>query len=427
MTKRSLACLLSVLPLLFACRAAPPAAATPSATSPTLAPGAWQAELASPGGQLGFALELGADGQAWLHNGEERIAIERVERAGSAVTFAMDHYDAAIEAELTADGALVGRWRKTTPEGQAELPFRARPGAGPRFTPPAPAPLAQAPRDLDGSWRVVMRDRDGESTAVGILRTRGHQATGTFLTPTGDYRYLAGDYYDGLVRLSAFDGAHAFLFHLRASYDGGLRGDFWSRDSYHATLVGTPLTTGTERSALPDPLAEVTMRNAERRLRFSFPSIDGGLVTDRDARFAGKVVVVQLFGTWCPNCNDAAPLLARWHRRYRERGLEVVGLAYEFTGDHVRDAAMVRQHRDKYELAFPLLLAGVSDKAQAAATLPDLSAVKSFPTTLFIGRDGAVARIYSGFAGPGTGRFHAEMVAELEAILEALLAAPAPR
>ncbi|MEZ4363190.1 MAG: TlpA disulfide reductase family protein [Kofleriaceae bacterium] len=153
----------------------------------------------------------------------------------------------------------------------------------------------------------------------------------------------------------------------------------------------------------------------------AFPSLDGGVVTNEDTRFAGKVMIVELFGTWCPNCNDAAPLLAEWHQRYRARGLEIVGLAYEFTGDPARDTEMLRRHRDKYHLQFPLLLAGVSDKAEAGKTLPDLSAVKSYPTTIFLGRDGRVAKIHSGFAGPGTGRYYRDMVAELEGVLEGLL------
>ncbi len=135
--------------------------------------------------------------------------------------------------------------------------------------------------------------------------------------------------------------------------------------------------------------------------------------------------MVNVFGSWCPNCNDEAPLLAEWYRRYRDRGLEIVGLAYEFTGDPERDRRLVRRFAKRYGIDYPLLLAGVSDKAAAAETLPDLTAVLSYPTTIFIGRDGKVRKIHSGFAGPGTGRHHEELVAKLEAAIEELLAEPA--
>ena len=145
-----------------------------------------------------------------------------------------------------------------------------------------------------------------------------------------------------------------------------------------------------------------------------------------DDRFRGKVVLVNIFGSWCPNCNDKAPVLAGWYQRFRDQGLEIVGLAYEFTGDPERDRRQVRRFAERHGIEFPLLLAGLSDKRQAAATLPDLSAVVAFPTTVFIGRDGLVRRIYTGFAGPGTGEHHERLVRKLERLIVELLAEPSP-
>jgi len=135
-----------------------------------------------------------------------------------------------------------------------------------------------------------------------------------------------------------------------------------------------------------------------------------------------RAVLVNIFGSWCPNCNDEAPLLAAWDRKYRQRGLEIVGLAYEFTGDAARDREMVRRFAKHYGITYPLLLAGVSDKKKASATLPDLTRVLAYPTSLFIGRDGKVKKIYSGFAGPGTGRHFGQLRAEMESVIETMLA-----
>lgn len=157
--------------------------------------------------------------------------------------------------------------------------------------------------------------------------------TGTFLTPTDDYRFLEGDYRDGLLRLSTFDGDHAFLFHAEARPDGTLEGDFWSRDSYHATWTAEPTGRAAEE-LLPGPWGLAALTNDERRFRFAFPDLDGRLVRSEDPRFAGKVVVVDIFGSWCPNCNDEAPVLAGWHREWADDGLDIVGLAFEFTGEH---------------------------------------------------------------------------------------------
>ena len=144
-----------------------------------------------------------------------------------------------------------------------------------------------------------------------------------------------------------------------------------------------------------------------------------------DERFRGKVVVVNLFGSWCPNCNDEAPLLASWYRRHRGRGLEIIGLAYEETGDPEVDRKSVRTFARHHGLDYPLLLAGLSNRQAAAKTLPDFMGLFAFPTTIFVGRDGRVRKIHSGFAGPGTGVHHQKLVAELGALVETLLAEPA--
>jgi thiol-disulfide isomerase/thioredoxin len=278
---------------------------------------------------------------------------------------------------------------------------------------------------VEGHWSVLFRDEDGEEEARGEMRQAADGTVeGTFLTPTGDYRFLAGSYAEGRLRLSTFDGAHAFLFSATAGEDGGLSGDFWSRDSYHATWTAHPIAP--EEDVLPDPWQLARFEGENDRLRFAFPNLEGEIVSHDDPRFAGKVVLVNLFGTWCPNCNDEAPHLAEWYTEYRDQGLEIVGLAYEFTGDPDRDRRMVARFGERYGIEYPLLLAGTSDKADAAATLPGLSAVIAYPTSIFIDRTGKVRRIYSGFSGPGTGEHYAALLAELEGTLEELLAEPAP-
>ena len=398
--------------------------------------GTWRAVLASPGGELPFALRIfEEDGRlaAVALNGAEEAPFSRVELSERTVELAFDWYDSEIRAEIDGSGdRLTGRWRKTVPGGDSTLAFLATRAGGARpmsrFGPlaaAAPAPGDSPPPAIAGSWALEFTDEDGTQPARGEFRQQGSRVRGTILTPTGDYRFLEGVYEHGRLRLSTFDGAHAFLFHAELAADGSISGDFWSRDVYHATWTGRPVAAG-ER-VLPDAWELVGLTNDEGRFDFRFPDLDGAPVSLADDRFAGKVVLVNIFGSWCPNCNDKAPLLASWHRRYRERGLEIVGLAYEFAGDPARDRELVRRFAERHGVEFPLLLAGTSDKRQAAATLPDLSAVVAFPTTVFVGRDGRARRIHTGFAGPGTGSHHERLVAELEGLIEELLAEPARR
>jgi thiol-disulfide isomerase/thioredoxin len=399
--------------------------------------GTWRAELDSPGGPLPFTLRIfAADGglAAVAVNGEEEAPFSHARLTATGVELATEWYDSEIRAELDRfDGdQLRGRWRRTSPEGDSVLGFRAsrndlpdRP-VEPRFARMAPldsaagSPDPATPASVGGDWAIKFTDDGGTEPARGELRQDGDKVTGTILTPTGDYRFLEGSYERGRLRLSTFDGAHAFLFDAEARPDGSLRGHFWSRDSYHAIWRARPIEAGEQ--VLPDAWSLVGLTNPEGSFAFSFPDLDGNPVSLGDGRFRGQVVLVNIFGSWCPNCNDKAPLLAEWYRRYRAQGLEIVGLAYEFTGDPERDGRQVRRFAERHKIEFPLLLAGTSDKRQAAETLPDLSAVVAFPTTVFIGRDGRVRKIHTGFTGPGTGGHYERLVGELEGLIEGLLA-----
>jgi thiol-disulfide isomerase/thioredoxin len=401
--------------------------------------GTWQATLASPGGELPFGLiiEAGPGGAliASALNGPEKVPFSSVKIDGRSIALRFDQYDSEIDAAITADGsAMRGTWTKQAGKDRPVMTFAATraPAASqawrddgnaalPRFG-PRPKPAGSSPvRDVTGSWDVVFKDPDGESPARAELRQEGSRLLGTFLTPTGDYRYLEGDYGDGVLRLSCFDGGHAFLFIARAGNDGTIAGDFWSRGSYHATWKASRARDAGGPGSMPDPFGMTSLKNPSGRLSFSFPDLDGRAVSLSDPRFKGKVVLVDIFGSWCPNCNDQAPVLEDLYARYHPRGLEIVGLAYEMTGEPARDAIFVRKYAERHNVAYPLLLAGTSDKTEASATLPDLSGVLAFPTLIFVGRDGTVKAIHTGFAGPGTGDHFTELRARYVSLIESLL------
>jgi hypothetical protein len=216
-------------------------------------PGSWRAWLRSPGGELPFHFELqrlgGEDVERLaitIINGPERIDIPSAIFDGCTVTMMMPHYDARIVAELSDDGRrLSGEWTKRTGDSTfAELPFEAAFDAGdpdPRFTPvDTTSPLPEYPPGLfPKTWRVNFESSD--DPAVGKFELQnGGRLLGTFLTTTGDYRYLEGSFEQGRLRLSCFDGAHAFLFDASMRVDGTLDGDFWSRDSWHERWTAEP-------------------------------------------------------------------------------------------------------------------------------------------------------------------------------------------
>ncbi|MEM7164389.1 MAG: TlpA disulfide reductase family protein [Planctomycetota bacterium] len=409
--------LLLLLVMLWGCASwAPDRDADPSAPHPLLLrAGRWQAHLVSPGGPLEFGLDINADGSSALWNGSERIVVPATTVAAATVVFDLPHYDARIVARMDGAGRLTGSWKKRIGEAQwAQLPFAAT--HEDRAEAPARARTAAADR-FTGRWRVRFSSND--DPAVGIFSVDDSGAVeGTFMTTTGDYRFLAGQVEDGTLRLSCFDGAHAFLFKAIANEDGTLSGDFWSRDVWHETWTA-------ERDAaveLPDAFGQTSWSEAVALSDLSFPDLAGHPTSLADPKFAGKARVLQIFGSWCPNCHDAALYLGELHRRYSSRGLSIVGLAFEVTDDFARNVAIVQRYIERHDTPYPVLIAGPSDKAAATEALRALDRVRSYPTTVFLHSDGRIRAIHTGFTGPATGAAYDALRREFEGIIEELLA-----
>ena len=386
-----------------------------------LQPGPWRAWLDSPGGELPFQLVLGRDEETGgltgtLVNGPEGIAVTSVGFEAGELTVEIEHYDSRIEARLTEAGRLDGRWTKRSgPATWAELPFHATAGAAPRFRSTEGEPAAGR---LGGRWAVdFSSSRDG---AVAIFEEGpGHTVTGTFLTTTGDYRFLEGTFAGSTLQLSCFDGAHAFLFRAELDADGKLEGDFWSRDSWHEAW--TAVKDG--GAQLPDAFTQTVWDERVSLADLVFPDLDGRPRSLADRAFAGRAILVQVFGTWCPNCYDETEYLVELHRRYADRGLSIVGLAFELTGDFQRDARQVRAYQERHGIPYPILVAGTSDKGAATEALAALDRVRSYPTTIFLSGDGAVKAVHTGFSGPATGPAYDHLRTEFEGRIEELLAA----
>jgi hypothetical protein len=385
-----------------------------------LAEGEWRAWLDSPGGELPFGLEISradAAPEVVIVNGPERIRVPRVESNGTQWVLGIDHYDSTLVATVTEGGRrLTGRWEKTTGPGQvSSLPFEATAGRQERFGAEA-SDCEEANTSIDGRWAVEFSSSD--DPAVGIFSSLPDGTVeGTFLTMTGDYRYLAGRFEGNRLRMSCFDGAHAFLFDARLQADGSLAGDFWSRDSWHETWTAHR----DPDIGLDDAFGE-THAVADFDLgRISYPDLAGRLRHLDDAEFAGRARLLYIFGSWCPNCGDATRLMVELDRDYRQRGLSIVGLAFEMTGDISRDTEQIQRYAAYHGISFPLLLAGLSDKAEASTAFPLVDRVRAYPTTVFLDHADEVRAVHSGFSGPATGEAHEALRRQFEMLIEELL------
>ncbi len=378
--------------------------------------GSYRAVLELPAGELPFGLELQPEGSTtvgYLVNGKERVKLDEVAVSGAHLTIRMPGYENRLSADAK-DGRLSGEVVLSKPGGkQQHIPLQAQRGRAFRFF---ETPVKGA--DVAGRWAVTFTGDDGKpEAAVGEFSQVNDVVEGTFLAETGDHRFLAGQVNGDELYLSTFDGAHAFLYRARLTSSDELAGDFWVGTAHHEHWTGRR----NDAAALPDAYALTAMRGGARHFDFAFPDLAGHMVTSNDPAFRGKVLILALAGSWCPNCHDEAAFLEPLYREYRGKGVEIVSLMFEHFGDFPRAAEATQRFRQHHGIEYATLIAGISDKDEAAKKLPMLERVYAFPTTIFLDRKGSVRKIHTGFSGPATGAHYTQFMDEVKATLDQLL------
>jgi thiol-disulfide isomerase/thioredoxin len=312
---------------------------------------------------------------------------------------------------------MEGVWIIHLADSFRAMPFKAFYGENNRFT----LHHSDEQADVAGRWAAVFRSSNGKDTVfrVGEFSQKGTDVTGTFLDAGGDLRYLEGTMDGDTLKLSTWDGStHAYYFTALR------RGDSLVDGKYYAGPVNYSTWSAVKDSAahLEDQYT-ITKWNKDIPFTFSFKDVDGHPVSFSDERFRGKVVLVQIMGSWCPNCLDETRFLSGFYDEYRKRGVEVVALAYERNTDFARSAKAVRLFQQGFDVKYPMLITGVTvgDPQKAAKTLPQLDNIANFPTTIFVNKKGQIEKIHTGFSGPGTGEHYEEQKKEFYAIVNGLL------
>ncbi|QMU29949.1 peroxiredoxin family protein [Adhaeribacter radiodurans] len=384
-----------------------------------LKPGMWRAVLTISNQELPFLMQVvkQQDGKtvAYLINGEEKILLDEISIDGDSVKIPLHIFDADLKAHINdqQDG-MKGKWTRYHLEEPYQVSFSAKLGQDYRFSKkPKPATY-----NYTGKWDVLFKYDDGtEEKAVGVFEQQGNQLKGTFLSTTGDYRYLAGEVDKEELRLSTFDGSHAYLFKAKPDDTNKIKGDYWAGKSGYASWTGVR----NEKAVLPAADTLTYLKKGYSKISFSFPDLNGQKVSLNDEKYRNKVVVVQLLGSWCPNCMDETKFLAPFYENNKNRGIEIIGLAYEQSPEFEQAKPRVERMRDRLQVGYDLLIAGSRDKDEAAKTLPMLNHVLGFPTTIFIDKKGDVRKIHTGFSGPGTGKYYDEFVQDFNQTIEKLV------
>jgi len=386
----------------------------------TLPSGWWRAELLREDSlHIVFNLELKYEKSQpvwYVRNASERIAVNNVRWKNDSLIIHMPLFESVFYLRHESPRILTGKWVRGTAMADLEMPVRMVYGERERF----PGKKKKPAKNISGRWEVTFFDDKRSRPAIAEFKQRGNKLTGTFLTPTGDYRYLEGAVSGNQLQLSTFDGHHAYYFDAVIDNDSIIsNGRFTSGPAFLENWKATRK----ENASLPDTLSAVYLKPGEDRLDFRFPDLDSQLVSIHDERFRNKVVIVQLMGSWCANCMDETAFLSEFYNKNRQRGIEVVALAYEYSTDFQRSKNSLEKFRQRFNIQYPMLITGIrsNDELRTEKTLPQLTTIRMLPTTIFIGMDGKVKKIHTGFNGPGTGVHYERFKKEFNAIVEELL------
>lgn len=350
-------------------------------------------------------------------NSTDRFKVDEITRNGDSVHIQMPLFDSEINGVLT-DGKINGVWTKHLADSNEVMTFYAQADANWRIKKSAAQPVAK----VTGKWTTTFISADGKDTtaAVGEFNHNDSKVTGTFLTTTGDYRYLEGMVEGNQLAMSTFDGSHAFLFTAKITGDSVMTdGKFYSGFS----SIDNWTAVKNDQAKLPDAYGFTYLKDGAKKVSFSFPNLDHKKVSLDDAKFKNKVVILQMFGSWCPNCMDETAYLTKFYNNYKDKGVEVLGLAYERTKDFDKSKKNIERLKSRFDIKYDLLITGYTkDKDDAAKSLPMLNQVFAFPTMIIIDKKGEVRKIHTGFSGPGTGNHYLEFTAEFERLINALIA-----
>jgi thiol-disulfide isomerase/thioredoxin len=350
----------------------------------------------------------------YIINGAERIKVDKITFSKEdSIIIQMPVFESQFRAKMISSTKLEGVWIKSGAKQNQIIPFTAIANTSARFE------INAKPKvNISGKWAMVFGEKN--NPAIGIFQQKGALINGSIVTPTGDYRYLSGVVNGDTLLLSTFDGSHAFSFSAIINNTKSI-----TNGVFYAGAFGKELFTAVKNDTvtLPNTTAMYLKDEADNKLHFAFKNLDGKLVSIEDGQFKNKVVIIQLLGSWCPNCMDETAFLSDFYNKNKQRGIEAIGLAYELTDNFERSKNSLLKFKERFGVQYPLLVTGVtvSDEKRTEKTLPQLTPIKVFPSTIIVDKKGRVHSIDTGFYGPGTGEYFETFKHRFYSIIDELI------
>jgi thiol-disulfide isomerase/thioredoxin len=342
-----------------------------------------------------------------LENGKEKIVLDNISYVKDIIFIHIQAYELRMELKVQNDKNLTGELIKLNKNPKVANAVNAVHGIKHRF----PGDKIKSSIVLEGKWAVTMtEENDSKSKGVLLFNQRGNEIDGTLLTPTGDYRYFDGYISDNTFEVASFDGVYNYVIRGKV-INGQLQASLLSNSTTKIEGVAN------QKAKLPNPYAQTQAKG----LKFVFPDVKGRMWNLENPKFKNKPLIVQIFGSWCPNCLDELHFLAPWYRENAQRGIEVIALAFERSLGHEDAQYQLAKAIAKYDIPYTVLLAGTTSEDKPAQVLPMIKNFISFPTTIFLNNKHEVVKVHAGFSGPSTGSYYEEWKNDFKKITDELL------
>ncbi len=351
-------------------------------------------------------------------NGSEKIMVSDIQfardRSTAKDTVIIDFpiYDSHIEA-IFEENVMEGNWVVRSKNDYA-IPFMAHHGRDHRF----PFKKGNTSNNLSGKWAVTFEpETPDEYPAVGEFEQNGNKLVGTFLTETGDYRFLEGIVDGNKMMMSCFDGSHAFLFEAKIMGQDELSGTFRSGKHYTSSWTAVRKEDASIGNAFDLTFVESTENTLDN---FEFKNEQGKLVRLDNDRYNNKVTLIQIMGTWCPNCRDESNFLKSYLKDHPQKELEVIAVGFEKYKEESTALKALAKYKSRMSLPYEVVYGGYASKKLSSETFPMLNKIISYPTLLFLDKNKNIRKVHTGFAGPATSEYE-KFEKEFNTIIDQLL------
>ena len=348
--------------------------------------------------------------QIQIINHTEKIILKKIGKSKDTLIYEFPDFFSQLYIVWNKDKTAKGYFWNKNKKVKSTIPFKGHKTDESKFHRYANNELAST---LSTRYKTTFSPNATQpEMAIGLFEQQGNYLSGTFLTETGDYRFLSGNVYGNQFFLSCLDGSHLFMFTGKID-NKNLQGTFYSGSNYSTDFVAQE----DFNFELKDAYSLTYVKEESNAIRFQFPRLDGTTYSFPEDAAKNSITILQIMGTWCPNCIDESKYYLELYDKYKDNGLNIVVVGFEYSNLPAFHKERLELFKKRYKIPFEILIGGENSKKLSSEKFPFLNGIMSYPTSLFFNSKGELIKTHTGFSGPGTGEEFIKYKKEMEDFL----------